>query len=374
MKSVFLQSALSVGGAGATACQPPPSAPGRGVACQSAMPASRLHSSCNAGAVPAVMPPPRAAGLLVFLFAFFCAALVLSAQTAPPPPAYVLGPQDQISIQALDIEELGGKTYRIDVDGFIRLPLVGRFKATGLTVPELEAEISQRLGQFVLKPDVSVSIVEFRSQPVSVIGSVKNPGVYQLQGSKTLVEILSLAGGLANDAGYTVKITRRLDRGKIPIANAVLDPSGAFYVAEVALPQIMGATRPAENIVICADDVVSIPRAEMVYVVGQVTRAGGFVLQERETLSALKALSLAGGLGPSAAPQNARILRPAPAGGNRGEIAVDLKKILAGQTSDVPLQPEDILFVPTSGPKKAMARAVEAAIQITTGLAVYGRY
>ncbi len=313
---------------------------------------------------------PGAPMKLALFLALLCAAPFLPAQT----PAYILGPQDQISIQAVGVQEFGDRPYRIDVDGFIRLPLIGRLKAAGLTVQQLEAQLSERLGQFVLSPDVSVSIVEFRSQPVSVIGAVRNPGIYQLQGSKTLIEILSLAGGLAPEAGYTVKITRRVEHGKIPLANAAPDPSGAFYIAEVALPQIMDGARPAENIVILADDVVSVPRAKMVYVVGQVARAGGFALQDRDTLSALKALSLAGGLGPSAAPQNARILRPAPAGGNRAEIAVNLKKILASQSSDVPLQSEDILFIPPSGPKKALARAVEAAIQVTTGVIIYHPY
>ncbi len=287
---------------------------------------------------------------------------------------YLLGPDDQISVRVLDADEIGDKALRIDMSGFIRLPMAGRVKASGLTAEQLEAAIADRLREFIKDPDVAVSIVEFRSQPVSVIGSVKNPGVHQLQGRKTLVEILSLAGGLADDAGHSVKITRRLEWGRIPLANAQDDPSGGFSVAQVSLREIMEARNPAENIVIKPMDVVSVPRAEMVYVSGQVPKAGGFVLRERETLSVLQALSLAGGLDRAAAPQNARILRPAPGdSGNRTEIAVNLKKILTGQAGDLPLQSEDILFVPSSAPKKAVARAAEAAIQLGTGVVIWRR-
>jgi polysaccharide export outer membrane protein len=185
--------------------------------------------------------------------------------------------------------------------------------------------------------------------------------------------MLSLAGGLADDAGHSVKITRRLEWGRIPLPSAADDPTGAFSVAEVSLKQILEARNPAENILIRPQDVISVPRANLVYVIGEVPKAGGYVLRERETLSALQALSLAGGLDRTAAPQNARILRLPPGGGNRAEIAVNLKQIMAGQTGDVALQAEDILLIPSSAPKKALSRAAEAAVQITTGLIIFRR-
>jgi polysaccharide biosynthesis/export protein len=291
----------------------------------------------------------------------------------PATAAYVLGPDDQIAVHAPDAEEIGNAPIRIDTGGYIRLPLAGRIKAAGLTAEQLENEIAARLKVYIKQPDVAVSVHEFRSQPVSVIGSVKNPGVHQLQGRKTLVEILSLAGGLADDAGHSVKITRRLEWGRVPLREARDDESGGFSVGEVNLDSIMRARKPEENIVILPRDVISVPRADMVYVVGQVMKAGGFVLRERETLSALQALSLAGGTDRAAAPQNARILRPVAGAESRAEIAVDLKRILAGQAADVALESEDILFVPGSTPKRALARAAEAAIQLTTGLIIFRR-
>jgi len=111
----------------------------------------------------------------------------------------------------------------------------------------------------------------------------------------------------------------------------------------------------------------------MVYVVGQVSRAGGFVLHENETISALQALSLAGGLDRTASPKNARILRSAGNAASRTEIAINLNKILQGRSPDVPMQPNDILFVPASGSKKVAVRALEAAIQVGTGIAIWRR-
>jgi polysaccharide biosynthesis/export protein len=299
--------------------------------------------------------------------------LPLFAQQPGGPRTYVLGPDDQIVAHALEADEISDKPVRIDAAGYLHLPMVGRLKAGGLTVEQLENDLAARLKVYVKAPEVAVSVVEFRSQPVSVIGSVRNPGVHQIQGRKTLIEMLSLAGGLADDAGHTVKITRRLEWGRVPLPNARDDPTGAFSVADLSLESIMAARSPAENIEILPRDVISVPRAQMVYVVGQVTRAGGFVLRERETLSALQALALAGGLDHAASPQNARILRKTPGtpATTHSEIPVNLKRILAGQAPDLPLASEDILFIPASAPKKAMARMAEAAIQIATGVAIF---
>jgi polysaccharide export outer membrane protein len=206
-----------------------------------------------------------------------------------------------------------------------------------------------------------------------VIGAVNNAGVHQLQGRKTLVEMLSLAGGLRQDAGYRVKITRELDWGEIPIENARVDSSGKFSVAEVSLKDILEANTPGGNIRIMPHDVISVPRAQLVYVIGEVHKSGGFVLGERETVSVLQALSMAEGLARTAAPGSAKILRSPSGDSQRIEIAVDLRRILSGKDNDVPLRSDDILFVPTSKSKNAVMRSLEAAIQLGTGFAIYRR-
>lgn len=286
---------------------------------------------------------------------------------------YVLGPDDQIVIRAVEAEEISEKPVRIGIDGFVRLPMVGRIRAGGLTLEQFESELIAGLKQYIRDPEVSVAVTEFRSQPVSVIGSVKNPGVHQLQGRKTLVEMLSLAGGLTEDAGPLVKVTRRLEWGRVPLPDAADDATGEFSVGQVRLKAILGANSPEQNIVVRPHDVISVPRAEMIYVIGQVMRSGGFVLNERESMSALQALALAGGLDRAASPQNARVLRAAANAPSRLELPVDLKKILDSRAEDVPLKADDILFIPASAPKKAALRAIEAAIQAGTGLVIWRR-
>ncbi|MBV9303332.1 MAG: polysaccharide biosynthesis/export family protein [Acidobacteriaceae bacterium] len=290
------------------------------------------------------------------------------------PSNYMLGPDDQITLYVSDAEELSGKPMRIDMKGDINLPMAGRIHAGGLTAEQLETAIQDRLKKFFKDPEVVVSITEFRSQPISVLGAVNTPGVHQLQGRKTLFEVLSLAGGLRSDAGNKIKITRDIRWGRIPLPNAADDPTGNFSVASVTVKSVMNATDPTENIGIKPEDVISVPKADLVYVVGSVHKPGGFVLGENESLSALQVLSLAEGLDKTAAPDKAKIMRAQPGKSDRTELAVNLKKLMAGKGTDMPLKADDILFVPDSAAKSVTTRTTEAVIQIATGLAVYGRF
>lgn len=284
---------------------------------------------------------------------------------------YVLGPGDQVSIRAMDVDEISDKPVRIETGGLINLPMIGRFKAGGLTVEQLESEIVKRLKTYVQEPQVSVAVLEFRSQPVSVLGSVAQPGVHQLQGRKTLFEVLSLAGGLRQDAGHSIKITRSKDYGAIPLPTAADDSTGHYSVASVGVKSVMDARNPRENILIMPNDVISVPRADMVYVVGAVKKSGGFILAERENITVLQALSLAEGADKTAVTKRSKILRIKPGQSARLEIPVNMKDILAGRASDVLMNADDILFVPSSTTRTASIRAAEAAVQITTGLIIW---
>jgi len=155
---------------------------------------------------------------------------------------------------------------------------------------------------------VTISLVNFGSQPISVLGAVNTPGIRQLEGRKTLFEALSLAGGLRPDAGYQVKITRDLKWGQIPLPQARTDASGQSSVVSIKLSDIIDATDPTENIEILPGDAISVPRAELVYVIGSVVKSGGFALNEHSSISALQALSLAEGLQKTAASDKARIM------------------------------------------------------------------
>jgi polysaccharide export outer membrane protein len=302
---------------------------------------------------------------------FSCAIAVLLFQNPAVPTAVVpstntasasevLGPGDQILIRAIDVEELDNKPVFVNRRGKIDLPVVGQVQAAGLTPDQLEDTLRQRLTRVLRnRPDVSVSVTEVHSQGVSVLGAVTTPGVHQLQGEKTLFEVLSLAGGLRTDAGYTVIITRQIEWGPIPLPNAALDSTGRFSVASISVKSIMAASNPAENIHIKPNDVISVPRADIIYVIGAVKKAGGYALNDNGTRSALQILSLAEGLEKTAAGNRARIMRAIPGSNARDEIPIDLKKILAGKSSDVPLRADDILFVPTSGAKSAGFRTLD---------------
>ena len=294
-------------------------------------------------------------------------------QTPAQLPSYVLGPDDQVVIHVLDSEEIGVSPFRIDMRGYINVPLAGRVQAAGLTVDQLEVALAARLKDYLQTPVVTISVFEFRSQPVSVLGAVNTPGVHQIRGHMTLFEVISSAGGLKTEAGNSIKITRRREFGSIPLPGAAADPSGEFSVAEVSVKSVMEARNPQENILIRPNDVISVPKAEMVYVIGAVKRAGGFILSEREQISVLQALSMAEGLDRVAAPSNARILRASDGTTKRAEIPVDVNRILTGKISDVPMLANDILFIPNSAAKSAAMRGLEAAIQLGTGVAIYRR-
>lgn len=289
----------------------------------------------------------------------------------PDQSGYVLGSGDLVTVRVMDVEEISDKPVQIDTSGYVRLPLAGRLLAAGLTIEQFEAELVKRLKKYLVRPDVSVSVATFRSQPVSIIGAVKTAGVYQVEGEKTIIEVLSLAGGLDTSAGPTLTITRELQWGRIPLKGAADDPTGRFSVATVRLKSILEADNPQENIAVKPHDVITVPRAQLVYVIGEVQKAGGFPLSEREHITVLQALSLAGGLDRTAAPAHAKILRALPGKADRSEVAVDVKMILDGKATDFPMEPDDILFIPNSASKRAALRAVEAAIQTGTGIAIF---
>ena len=284
---------------------------------------------------------------------------------------YQLGPDDQLEISGPELAEFGNKPARIDSDGDVQAPLVGRIHVAGLTVQQAEQELNKALSKYIREPQVVVSMSEVRSQPVSVLGAVNTPGVHQVQGHKTLLEMLASAGGVRPDAGYSVRITRLLEWGCIPLPGATLDPTGKFRVAELNLKKIMEAKDPAENIQILPHDVISVPKAEMVYVIGEVRRSGGFVLGEHQSISVLEVLSLAEGLNATADTRRAKILRLRREADQREELPVDVKSLLSGKKQDVSLQAEDILFIPGSTGKKAALRAVEAVVQAGTGMAIW---
>jgi polysaccharide export outer membrane protein len=286
-------------------------------------------------------------------------------------PGYILGPDDQFVIHGVEIDEIAEKPVQVGQDGNVSLPLVGSIQAAGMTVREFQDALMAKLSRLIQKPLVSITVTEFRSQPVSVLGAVNNAGIQQLRGVKTLTEVLSMAGGVRTDAGYRINVVRKVEWGTIPLPNAHLDESGMFSVAEINLKDILDATSPQENIRVLPEDVITVPRAQLVYVIGKVPKSGGFVLNEHESMTVLQALSLAGGLDTTASAKNAKLLRPVDGGKSRIEVPVNLAKILAGKMPDTPMKAEDILFIPNSVSKSAGMRAAEMVLQAGTGLIIW---
>jgi len=323
-----------------------------------------------------------------------CAALLLMAPVAltqqpeslakPQPPAvpaekprptYVLGAGDHIVVSALEVPEIGGGPVRIDPEGYVNLPLVGRIKASGLTLEQFEVALAERLKVHIRSPEVVVNLSESAKQalgesPVFVLGAFKSPGLYPLQGQPRLTELLSRVGGLQPNAGRRIKITRRAEQGRIPLPNAVDEQDGKASSVEVSINTLMETLNPAEDLTLKPFDVLSLPKVELVYVTGDLQKTGAFPLDDREYLSITQVVALAGGLGPDAAPRKARVLRPVLNSAKRSEIPVDLKRILEGKANDFPLLPNDVLLVPRSG-KSGLKRLFWVAVPAVVVSSIY---
>jgi polysaccharide export outer membrane protein len=365
----------------------------------------------------------------------------LSATARYIPHDYIIGSGDTISIDVFDVKELS-RDVRVSQTGTIGLPLIPvRLQVKGLTETQAEQKIAEVLqaNGLVNHPEVSVSVKDRKSKPITVVGAVPRPLVYQADRPVTLLEVLAEAGGVANDAGDTAIVTRptseSVDISQAPaISNEDAIPSSAkdvippspslspnnnapasggsavgpsqavtgvapvtpapntnFPSAEVAtkdapvptmppalsntitvnLNQLMESGDPINNIILQAGDIVTVPHAGIVYVLGAVGRPGGFVLaNDRAQMTTLKMLALAGGLNRTAKSDHAVIIRR-DRQGQQHEQTVDLKKVVQRKAEDVRLEASDILYVPDSNAKKALYRAGELAIGVGTGLALY---
>ena len=286
---------------------------------------------------------------------------------------YVIGSGDLLGVEVFDVPELS-RDVRVNETGFISLPLIPvKVHVVGLTTFQLQDKLAELLQSngLVSTPQVSVTLKEQHSQPITVIGSVKSPMVIQAIRQTTLLQVLSQAGGISDDAGSTVIITRP---PPVPAGSEGSDTAklpGEPQTFTISLSDLLESGNQNFNIPVLGGDVVSVPRAGIIYVVGAVTRPGGFVmLNDRDRMTTLKILSLAGGTTGSAKTKEAVILRKNSETGKRDEVPVDLKKVLDLKSEDVMLQSSDILFVPDSSGKKALHRAGDVALSLTTGIAL----
>ena len=296
----------------------------------------------------------------------------LATASLPSIGEYLIGGGDLIRVEVFDVPDVT-REVRVSESGYISLPLLPvRIRAAGLTAFQLEEKVAELLqvNGLVSHPRVTVYVKEQRSQPITVIGAVKNPMVYQALRQTTLLEVLSEAGGIADDAGNTVIVTR--SAASRPAADEGLkDATAASQTFVINMRDLLESGDPKFNILVTGGDVVSVPRAGIIYVVGAVERPGGFVLQsESEEMTTLKAIALAQGLKGSAKPNEAVIIRKDPATGKKQEIEVDLGKIMARKREDAPLYANDVLFIPDSTGKRVLRRVGDVALGITSGLVI----
>jgi polysaccharide biosynthesis/export protein len=222
-----------------------------------------------------------------------------------------------------------------------------------------------------------VEVKESRLHSVAVTGAVKKPQIYPVFAKTTLLDVLSQAEGLSEDAGQVANVPRgdaALARKGLPGGADGAGQSPVAQTSTIDLKRLLQTGDPRLNIALYPGDRVTVQRAGIIYVVGAVVRPGGFTLKnDQEQMTVLKAIALAEDLKSTAIRKRAMIIRdvPASAGPARQELPVNLSEVLEGRAPDPPMQANDILFVPDSSTQKAMRRAAEAALQIATGVIIW---
>jgi polysaccharide export outer membrane protein len=288
-----------------------------------------------------------------------------------------IGSGDLLHIEVFDVPELS-RDLRVSDIGEITYPLIpGKITALGLTPDQLEQKLGQLLIEngLVSHPQVSVFVKEQFSQPVSLVGAVQRPMVYQIIRPTTLLELLAQAGGVTDEAGSVVIVTRK--GHPIPDKNGAAGPIDATgldtQTIAIRLQDLLESGNPVYNIQIYGGDSVSVPRAGIVYVVGAgISQPGGYVLQSHgEQVTVLKAVALAHGLTGFAKADQAVIMRNNTDTGQKDMIPVHIKQIQNQKTDDVMMKSNDILYIPDSKGLKVLARGAEAALTVGTGLAIY---
>jgi polysaccharide biosynthesis/export protein len=271
-------------------------------------------------------------------------------KTAGPAASLQLGVGDLVEMTVYNVPELTTKT-RVSSTGEMYCPLIGYTHVAGLTTEQAQAAIEERLASYVKNPHVTIFVQEYASEGASVLGEVAKPGIYPVLGQQHLFALISAAGGLTDKAGRSLTVTH------------LSDPN---HPVTVELPRNL--TDDAEtNVAIFPGDTIIVRKADVVYVVGDVLRPSG-LLMDSGGLTVLQAVALAGGTGKTAKLNGVKLLRKGATGST--ETPVDLKKMLQAKTPDLPLEANDILIIPSSTGKILAGRSLEAAIQAATLISV----
>jgi polysaccharide export outer membrane protein len=246
----------------------------------------------------------------------------------------LIGAGDLLDIRFFDVSDLSG-SYRVSGDGVLELPLIGKVPCIGLTSGQLAAKLADlyRNGGYILGPQITVRVLESTSEGFTIEGAVKSSGAYPMHGPMTLAQAVALAGGLDSTADTRIEINRRT----------------THEVVAAEFPMNGSRTTASEDLPVYAGDVVFVPKAAVIYVLGQVARPGGIVMRNNGRLTMLQALSEAQGITHVASLKNAFIMRKQA--GTYTRIDIDLKPYINGKHGDMELEAEDVLVVPTNATK-----------------------
>jgi polysaccharide export outer membrane protein len=290
----------------------------------------------------------------------FCAgvfvAVLAAAQDPANLPAQPIGPSDLISVSVYGAPELT-LTVRVSDDGRVRLPMLKqKIEAGGLMPADLEGRIARALmeEELLVEPAVTVTIAEYHSRPISVAGAVKMPLTFQAWSKITLLEALTRAQGLNEDAGGEILITRRAKEGEKPL------------VERIPVKGLIDAADPALNVALEGGEEVRVPQVGRIFVAGNVKRPGAFRIEAGIGMTVLKALAMAEGLAPYAT-REAYIFRREE--GSPREVPIELRKILDRKAPDAALAANDILYIPDNRTGRAAATAIEKALSFAIGTA-----
>ena len=274
-------------------------------------------------------------------------------------PVEKIGRDDLIGITVYDAPELT-RTVRVGSDGAIRLPMLKQhIQAVGLYPAELENAITTALTSenVLVDPIVTVSVVEYRSRPITVVGAVKTPLTFQATGTVTLLDAVSRAGGLADNAGAEILVSKP--------SLATNDKSGTL-IQRIPVRGLIGGGDPALNLHLEGGEEIRVPEAGRVFVLGRVKKPGAFYITDGSESSIMKALALSDGLD-SFPSHKAYIYRVEGGSGGRNEIPINLKKIMDRKSPDVALMANDILYVPNATGARASLKVLETSLALGAG-------
>jgi polysaccharide export outer membrane protein len=312
--------------------------------------------------------------IFVLLLGCWAAAAQVRIQSTPDAtianlPAQRIGANDLIAVSVYDAPELT-RTVRVGADGLIRLPMLRRrIQAQGFLPGDLEVAIAEALQaeQLIVEPVVTVTVVEYHSRPISVAGAVKNPVTFQAVGPVTLLDAVTRAGGLSQEAGPEILVSR---------AQPGEGGSPTFLIQRIPIKGLIDQADPALNLRLTGGEEIRVPEAGKVFVVGNVKKPGAYPIREGAETSVLRVLAVAEGLTPYSAKQ-AFIYRREEGSTVRHEIPIEIKKIMQRQAPDVPLQANDIFYIPDNSGRRAGLTALERiagfGAATTSGILIYRR-